>query len=170
MLTTRHYLSLPSESYTINDHQSTNLYRKRLRSWKQHSTTSKMSTTSSMLDRQKISQPKSTIYTYPMHQTFDQQSRTSSTILTESLTSANAFHSPSLPYQSMVLTDDIDHNQRPTLYTDDHKRKSKHSLSCESLSNRSSSIDTRVQLKNSSTMNTDQLSIDNLQLICTYMN
>lgn len=162
--TTTDHISSPSETnHDIND-----LYRKRLRSWKQTSTELK---SNHIINDDVIPLHRSTMYTYPINLNNDRQSILSSTILSESLTTESAFYCPSISNISIQTTRDLNNNHVTTVNIENNKRKNNTS-SCESLSSQFSQIKTLEILSNpndTKNINTKRLSTNNLQLTCTFI-
>jgi hypothetical protein len=159
-----HVSSPPETNHTHND----DLYRKRLRSWKQTSTSLK---SNHIINDEAIPLHRSTMYTYPINLSNDRQSIFSSTIFSESLTTESAFYCPSRSNISIQTTGDLNNNHVTTLNIEKKKRKND-TLSCESLSSEFSQTKTLEILSNSNdgkNINTKRSSTNNLQLACTFI-
>lgn len=150
-------INLPTNNDT-ND-----LYRKRLRSWKQTTTQCKSNHSRSFIDNEVIPFPKSTIYTYPINLNNNHQTNVSNTILSESLTTESAFYGPSISCASIQTNSNLNNNHVTTLHIEDKKRRNS-TLSCESLSSQLSQSKTLELLPNPN--NDKQSSTNTLQLAC----
>jgi hypothetical protein len=162
-----HLSSFPDTNQT-NNNDTNDLYRKRLRSWKQTSTPLK----SNHLSNDEVIPPhRSTMYTYPINLNHNRQRSSSRTIFSESLTTdESAFYGPSISYTSIETTGDLNNNHVMTMNVENKKRKTNTS-SCESLSSQFSLIKTREILSisnNAQNISSNRISTNNLQLTCTF--
>ncbi len=163
------HLSQSHKTNQTNTNDSNDLYRKRLRSWKQTSTQLKSNHTTINDECEPLH--RSTIYTYPIHLNHDHQSIPSSAILSESLTRNSAFYCPSISYTSIQTIGDVNNNHVTTMNIETKKRKNDLS-SCESFSSQFSQIKTLDILTNTNdekNIGIEQLSSNNLQLTCTFI-
>jgi hypothetical protein len=150
------------------------LYRKRLRSWKQTSTSLKSNHASlspSINDDSVKPFSKSTIYTYPINRNNNRPTNLSNTVLSESLTTESAFYCPSISYTSIPTAANWNNNHVTTLNIKEKKRKNSTS-SCESLSSQFSQNQPLEMLPNPNdekNINMKQSSTTNLQLTCRFI-
>lgn len=157
----------PSDTDYKNNDKTKDLYRNRLRSSKQTSTSLKSKHL--INDHDKLFH-KSTMYTYPIKLTNEHRSHLSNTICSESLTTESAFYGQSISNTSIQTAGDLNNNHVTTLNIENRKRKNSTS-SYESLSSEFSQMKTNDILFNpydTKNIKTKQSSMNNLQLTCMF--
>ena len=152
-------------STETNQLDTNELYRKRLRSWKQRPPQLQ---SNQIINDEVTPLQRSTMYTYPIKLTNDHQSIMSTTVRSQSSINESVFYCPSISYTSMQTTGDLNNNHVTTLNMENKKRKN-YAISYESLSSQlpGTKIPEAGSLMDElNNISTKRSSMSNLQLTC----